>query len=410
MSKTTILEPLERRRVLVNKMSEQHQATLQAEKSLRNSIERYRAFDPEVERRNIKRIEATTENLPRKIADQEVNKSKLEGSLKGAQRGQINPIFFWKIFSEEQIQLRKDVRALREGLSLLNKSLHGDNDALSKARVSIMAAQQRLIDHEIFNIGEAEAKLSAMELETRRIEHDLSLLQHDLENIEKKLNPHIGELDRLKSELAKLNEDLAEANRFDQRLSSARNKEERWLIHKECENRFGTGKLKDVFNNCRSKIGSLENNIPKLERRIKDELKKLERTIGHLLIDGNNVCYEGRSFIGLRAISALLSELGGRYKTTVVFDATIREKMKTDTQGIERQLGLSVKTHVAPTKTAADEYLVKLAEEDSNSFILSNDRYAEYHDYDVVKSGRVFRFLIADGKMMANDIDISVSF
>ena len=44
-----------------------------------------------------------------------------------------------------------------------------------------------------------------------------------------------------------------------------------------------------------------------------------------------------------------------------------------------------------------------------SAFILSNDRFAEYHDYSAVKSGRLFRFLIADGKLMANDIDVTVN-
>lgn len=117
-----------------------------------------------------------------------------------------------------------------------------------------------------------------------------------------------------------------------------------------------------------------------------------------------------RAIIGLRAISALLRELGGRYKTTVVFDASIRAMLKTDTQGVERALGTTVNTHVAPTKSAADEYLLKLADQDNSAFILSNDRFAEYHDYSAVKSGRLFRFLIADGKLMANDIDVAVNF
>ena len=84
--------------------------------------------------------------------------------------------------------------------------------------------------------------------------------------------------------------------------------------------------------------------------------------------------------------------------------------LKTDTQGVERALGTSANTHLAPTKTAADEYLLKLADQDASAYILSNDRFAEYHDFDVVKSSRVLRFLIAEGKMMANDIDVSVAF
>lgn len=67
------------------------------------------------------------------------------------------------------------------------------------------------------------------------------------------------------------------------------------MIHKECEEKFGTGSPKQVINDRRGKIRSLDNNIPKLERRIREELQKLERTIGHLLIDGNNACYEGQS-------------------------------------------------------------------------------------------------------------------
>jgi hypothetical protein len=228
--------------------------------------------------------------------------------------------------------------------------------------------------------------------------------------IEAKIRPHTQELDRLKSELATLNADIARASRFEQGLSSAANTYERAMIHKECEEKFGTGSPKQVISDRRGKIRSLDNNIPKLERRIREELEKLERTIGHLLIDGNNACFERQSFIGLRAISALLRELGGRYKTTVVFDAKIRAMLKTDTQGIERALGTSVNTHVAPTKSAADEYLLKLADQDNSAFILSNDRFAEYHDYAAVKSGRLFRFLIADGKLMANDIDVSVNF
>lgn len=149
--------------------------------------------------------------------------------------------------------------------------------------------------------------------------------------------------------------------------------------------------------------------FPNLSGGFVTSLQKLHRNISHLLIDGNNACYEGGDlFIGLRAISALLRSLGAPYKITVVFDASIRSLLKTDPQGIERALGPTVSTHVVPSGTAADEYLLKLADKDDGAFILSNDRYAEYHDYDVVRSGRLLKFMIADGKLMVNDLDINV--
>lgn len=256
----------------------------------------------------------------------------------------------------------------------------------------------------------SEKRLSSLGPKIERLKASHAADKSELVRIEAKVRPHTQELDRLKLELNKLNDDIADADHFEKGLASASNGYERAMIHKECEEKFGTGRPAQVINACRRKMRSLENNISKLDRRIRDEFQKLERTIGHLLIDENTVCYERQSFIGLRALSALLRELDGRYKTTVVFDASIRAMLKTDTKGVERALDAPVNTHVAPSKTAADEYLLKLGDQDNSTYILSNDRFAEYHDYNVVKSGRVLRFLIAEGKIMANDIDISVNF
>lgn len=277
-------------------------------------------------------------------------------------------------------------------------------------RADTSTTRKRLADHESFNLNDAENRLSLIESEIDRIRTSQAGASDELTRVESKIHPHTQALDRLKSELDTLNANIVLANRFEQELSAASNGYKRAMIHKECEEKFGTGSPKQVINARRGKIRRLENNIPKLERRIRDELQKLDRTVSHLLIDGNNACYEGQSFIGLRAISALLLALGNRYKTTVVFDASIRSMLKSDTQGVERIIGPSVKTHVAPSKTAADEYLMKLAGKDKNTFILSNDRFAEYHDYDVVKSDRLLRFLVAEGRLMANDIDITVNF
>lgn len=406
MNATNPLEPLQRRRSRLTMLTEQHRAMQETQKALQHSIENYKAFVPEVELEKIKRFESTSAGLSQKIADEEVNKASLANHLKNTQAAQTNPLAFWRFFTAEQKQLRKEANRLRKELSTVNKHLVSDNEALSKARADIRSSQRRISEHESFNLNGAETQLVAIQPKTRQMETDLAAARAELERIEEKIRPHSHELDRLKSELAIFNSDIAKADRFDQDLTAADNSYERAMIHQKCEEKFGSGSPKHVINDRRGKIRRLENNIPKLERRIRDELKKLDRTISHLVIDGNNVCYEGQSFIGLRGISALLEALDNRFKVTVVFDASIRAMLKTDSQGIEKVLGPKTATHVAPTKTAADEYLVKLAGKDHSVFILSNDRFAEYHDYDVIKSRRVLRFLIADGKLMANELDI----
>lgn len=410
MTSIDLLEPLRRRRSRLERLADQFKALERGRDELQRAIADFKAFRPEIEKGKIDSLEITATDLSRKIADQEVNTTNLNRRLHGANAAKVSPLVVWKYFTAEQKQLRSEAARLASELSSARQQLSKDQGTLDKVRSDINAARKRISDHANFDLSGSEMRLSSLGPEIERLKAAHAADNAELVRIETKIRPHTQELDRLKSDLATLNADIARANRFEQELSSAANSYERAMIHKECEEKFGTGSPKQVINDRRGKIRSLDNNIPKLERRIREELQKLERTIGHLLIDGNNACYEGQSFIGLRAISALLRELGGRYKTTVVFDASIRAMLKTDTQGVERALGTTVNTHVAPTKSAADEYLLKLADQDNSAFILSNDRFAEYHDYAAVKSGRLFRFLIADGKLMANDIDVSVNF
>ena len=406
MTTTDFLEPLRRRRSRLGRLADQVKALETGRYELERAIADYKAFRPEIEKGKIDSLEITATNLSRKIADQEVNTANLDRRLHGANAAKVNPLVVWKYFTAEQKQLRSEASRLASELSSAKQQLSKDQVSLDKVRSDINAARKRISDHANFNLNSSETRLSSLGPEIERLKAAHAADSAELLRIETKIRPHTQELDRLKSELASLNADIVQANRFEQDLSSAANSYERAMIHKECEAKFGTGSPKQVINERRGKIRSLENNIPKVERRILDELQKQERTIGHLLIDGNNACYERQSFIGLRAISALLRELGGRYRTTVVFDASIRAMLKTDTQGIERALGSSTNTYVAPSKAAADEYLLKLADQDGSAFILSNDRFAEYHDYDAVKSGRVLGFLIAEGRLMSNDLDI----
>ena len=410
MNATSPLEPLQRRRSRLKRLTEQHRAMQETQRALQDSIESYKAFAPDVELKKVERFESTSVGLSQKIADEKVKIANLETRLKDTRATQTNPLVFWKFFTAEQKQIRLESNALRKEISAVNERLVNDNQALSKVRSDLSSAQKRISEHKSFNLNDAETQLAAIQPKTRQIASDLAAAKIELERIEEKIRPHSQELERLETELETFNSDIAKADRLDRDLTAAANSYERAMIHQECEEKFGSGSPRHVIIDRRGKIRRLENNIPKLERRIRDELKKLDRTISHLVIDGNNACYEGQSFIGLRGISALLEVLGDRFKVTVVFDASIRAMLQSDNQGIEKVLSPKAATHVAPTKTAADEYLMKLAGKDQSVFILSNDRFAEYHDYDVVKSRRVLRFLIADGKLMANELDISISF
>lgn len=410
MNSFDILEPLSRRRSRIKALADQINALGRSRDGLASAIDKYKAFRPDVEKNNLESLESTTKKLSERISDQEIRRLNSARQLEDVNAAQVSRLKIWKYFTSEQSRLRFESSKLSSEIFVIDLSISKDQEALSKARADINTARRSITEYKNFDLGDCEKRLADLILEIERLKGVQAEDEAEVVKIDGLIRPHIIELDRLKSEVMTLNSDMMSASKFEKELSSAMNGYERAMIHEKCEEIFGTGRPKQVINDRKKKIRSLENNIPKLERRIRDELKKLERTISHLLIDGNNACYEGQSFIGLQAISALLPTLINRFKTTVVFDASIRAMLKTDNQGIERILGAAVNTHVAPSKQAADEYILKLAEEDKNTFILSNDRFSEYHDYDAVKSGRVLRFLIAENKFMANDLDVVANF
>lgn len=410
MISVDLVKSLERRRSRLESLAGQVTELENKHQNLQRAIADYEAFQPEIEKEKIATLEIYASKFSKNIADQEVNKTNLDRRLQSLNAAKVSPLVVWQYFTAEQKKIRSEASRLSVKCSSAKENLSREQEALTQVRADINVSRKRIADHQNFDPRDSKNRLLALKTEIDRLKGVHKATNAELARIETKIRPHTQELDRLKSDLANVSADISRAELFEQELSTAINSYERAMIHNECEDKFGIGSPKQVINKRRGIKRSLEKNIPKLERRIANELQKLERNIGHLLIDGNNVCYEGQSFIGLSALSALLKELDGRYNTTVVFDASIRAMLKTDTQGVERNLDISVNMYIAPTKSAADEYLMKLAGKDKNTFILSNDRYTEYHDYDVVQSNRVLRFLIADGKLMANDIDITVTF
>jgi chromosome segregation ATPase len=409
MASNEFLWPVQKRRDRLSELGSQLRNLQDKHQELERAIKNFKAYQPNVEREKLVRLDAKASELSLEIANLERNKAVLVMQLKDVRSKKASPVLFWKFFEEEQKQLRAEAARLKRKANAVVQRLENDNATLSETNSQAELTKKRLAAHDKFDLENTVRLLSGIPKSIDRTKADRAAASAELTLIETRIRPHVQEHERLQSEVSTLNSDIAGAEVFNRNLDAAPNGYERKKVHEQCESRFGTGRPVDVINDRRGKVRRLENNIPKLERRIREELEKSDRNIEHLLIDGNNVCYEGQTFIELRALIALLAALVDQFKITVVFDASIRSLLKASTQDIKRRLRPSITTHIAPTKTGADEYLLKLAGNIKSTFILSNDRYAEYYDFDAVKSGRVLRFLIADGKIMANDFDISVT-
>jgi chromosome segregation ATPase len=246
------LEQLRRRRSRVERLADQVRKLDGSRQYLQRAIAEFKAFQPEIERGKIRSLETNAANLSRKIADQEVNEVNLKRRLQDANAAKSSALLVWKYFSAEQKQLRSEATRLAVELSSTKQYLSKDLEALSKVRASINAARKLISDHESFDLSDSEGRLSSLVPEIERLKAGHASENAELIRIETRILPHIQELDRLKSELANLNADITRANRFEQELSFAPNSFHRAMIHKKCEEKFGTGDVLPSLSSFRS--------------------------------------------------------------------------------------------------------------------------------------------------------------
>lgn len=399
--------PLEMRRAHLAKVRTGLRTIQQRRASLARSVEDYRSYDVGADQRLIKNLEARRSTVMDAIALHEATIEGLKDRLQANQDQLVSPLHIRRYFSGEQKQLRMEGRNLRGQISTTQERITIGKAKLARVHETIISARARLSDHEAFDVGEARRQLAEAESEAQELTRVEASLAGEIQRMEAHVGAHLSEYRRLTAELAAVNADIHVANRFEERLRDAGDGAQRARVHQECEAKFGTGSPRQVIQAKSGRKRYLDNNVPKVGRRLLSELKKFERRVEHLIIDGNNLCYQGETFIGLGALQALLDQVQDRFKVTIVFDASIRRLLKSDDQGIALRLGARGTPHVSPTRTSADEYLMRLAGEDPTAFILSNDRFAEFHDYDVVRSDRVLRFMIADGRLMVNSLDVT---
>lgn len=322
----------------------------------------------------------------------------------------IMHLIFSKDLSDEHKSLRKskknkiaEIKKLEEKISNLESKI----ETLKKEEES---SDIKIQNHNNFNKNSECENIKSFKSKISTLENEESDIKSTLQKLDLCVGVHISEYFKLKLQISSLEEEIRSAENIDRDLTCARNSYERALLHEKCEEQFGNGRPSSVINDRKKHIRSIERSIIKLNKRIYDEMKKSSRKINHIIIDGNNMCYERNNFIQFKAISALLKSLPKNMKKTVVFDASIRKLMKMSNQDLLNYFGETAEIYITPTKTSADEYILKLSEKHKNTYIISNDRYSDFHDYKSIKDGKVIRFMTTKDNIIINDLSVSVSF
>lgn len=224
------------------------------------------------------------------------------------------------------------------------------------------------------------------------------------------LAPIVAQIHDTKQKKSEAASTKSQAQSLDEELSNADTSYERAIAHQKCEEKFGTGSPKKVISQKDSEIRRLDRDLEKLQKRAKTVADKAARNIKKLILDGNNLSYQGDIFIGLAALESLVPILANEYEIVLVFDASIRRALGSSDSDIRDVLGNYIQVHVVATSVKADETVLDLAGTDNTTFIVSNDRFAEFREKPAIRDQRVIRHEIVSGQVFIHDLGVSETF
>lgn len=299
-----------------------------------------------------------------------------------------------------QKQSRKEkVESLTQRLKLLNDNL---ND-LIKTKIEKSTKLEEIENYNLFEFNQERDFISSRLL---NIAVELEKVEKEKIRIDNAIKEKIDILYGLYSEETSVSLDLETAENLKVRLESATNGYERKCIHEESERIFQESNPNKVVVNLKKRKRSLDKNIDKVDKEIKEKVKILTTNIDLIIIDGNNVCYKKDKFIGDIALKALVtalleSEITNKSRILICFDNGISRLLSSTKKGVEDSFkSISEKIEVLISNGKADKTIINAAEK-SNTFIISNDRFVDFRDKKAIKERRCLRH-----RMVFNQIHI----
>jgi hypothetical protein len=312
-------------------------------------------------------------------------------------------------FSSERTAKKRDLAEARQALEKLEEK----RQSLQQRSVSVRGEADKLsVDLNRFrsmNRLEMDAAIQGLLAHAQHLKVECEKLEQQKTAVDAQLKEPLAELEQFDREMDTLRVQITRAQRLENKLSNAANSYERRMIHDECRQMFQEDKPGRVLQAKERALQSVYRNREKLVSRLQSIAKRASREVKLLVIDGNNLCYAHDKLIGLPALQAVTRQLADKFDVLVVFDASIRSVLRMRDREIAACLDPRVKVHVVASQQRADETLLD-AGASPTSYIISNDRFKDFPDKDVVRAGRLLRHEIVNGQVFIHDLGVVASY
>ncbi len=359
------------------------------------------------EKTNILSLKEANINLLISIDTEIVNWDDKIAKIKASKKSNLNPLNW---FDKEQKTNSSMNKILEE---LIFKKLEYKHSILDK-NIDI----EKNINELLFNINKYEkCNENTIKKDIDNISKEISLLYDTLNkvakdklNMDKILKPLLKQVDEFEEKKIKAKNILNKAIHFDDKLNKGNNSYERALIHEESEKQLGESRPQKIIKQQERIIRQIERDLEKIRKRAVINVEKASREIINIIIDGNNMCYEDNLFVGLAPLIKSTLILQEKYNIILVFDSAIRSQLKSNDNKIKSKFSDKIKIHIVASKQLADETILDISSGNKESYIISNDRFGEYNDKEIVKNKRIIRHEIVHNKVIIHDLNINLNY
>lgn len=370
----------------------------------------FQQFDPVKSYESLKVTERAINTAHGKLEPAKINTEALQikiSQLKEQACLGLNPRYW---FSSERAIAQRQLLVASQDIAMHQRECDALKTIIQGNEQIAKQVQTDIDRYRSFDALLAQATLRGLQVELTKLDSELPQLQKRKIDLDSKLEHPLRRLAELEGEWRQLACDLSRADQFEEALTNAQTGRERAQIHEECGRELGHSKPMAVVQARRSKIEGVEGSIGKLKVRIEEIIKCNVRDVRTLVIDGNNLCYQQNEFIGLSALDKLVTELAKKYVVKLIFDSGIRGLLRTKDSEIREHFPQATLVHVVASKTKADETILDVAAGDKHAFVISNDRFVEFPEKDVVRQGRILKHDIVNDTVHIYELDILANF
>lgn len=317
-----------------------------------------------------------------------------------------NPLHWWSV---ERRRHAAQLKALQRSRRALTADICAAVGSLDSDRLHASGLQDDLMRHAQFDAGAASDRLHYLKTRLAAQQEELVRVVRQCQAIAQQLGEPLSAIEDVRARLGMLHRELSAAERVAADLERARTPKGRWRAHQRCTEQFGRASPAWVIRDKRSEINAAKRTLAKLEERLATVRKRVCRRILGLVIDGNNLCFQNKTFIGLDALHKVVAALAPLYPVTVVFDASIRKLARISDAAINAQFPAGVAVHIVGVQTQADETILEAASRDG-MYVISNDRFGDYPAKAVVAHKRIIGHEIVNNRVMIHELNVVEDF